>query len=1657
MRRATFVRSAVGCVTVALTLLLTATPASALSKHVFSAAITGSGPTALTNPVGVAVDQSTHDVYVANQPLDQRQAITVDATGGTFTLSFKGQTTAPINYNTTPTGTDGIEGRLELLSTVGQGNVAADTPNGPLHQGGPYTVEFIGALGAAEQPQITADSSGLTGASHSVTISTTQSALPHAEVEKFTPSGQFLYLLGKEVNPTTNADLCAAPEACRPGALGVSPGAFALPSFLALDPTNGDLYVGDTSDDTVTKFDSSGHLQSSWQSAGQLSFAGPLQGIAVDPAGDLFVLDQNQVYRYTSAGSPVGNPFTPEDAEAAAAQFAPFGLAVDREDHLYATLGSKQLPPGYPDKFNSLSGEFLGGEAIESGYVRPHAEALALDPLSNDLYLLESAELDFFNLGSNLHGGQRIRSFGFNCPEFKTKNGCPLLEEFGTQTVPLSGFGSPLLGLGRGLALDSDGTAYVADSARARVAAFASLPVPELATATKATGQTALTLSATVDPGQGGPITECQFEYGETAGEYNLGTLPCDPGTFSGKEEVHAALSGLTPLTTYHYRLLAANSAAGESSGDRTFLIPLPPQLGGESATELTADSATVNAQIIAGGGPATYRVQYLTEAQAKQNEEQGQAEFAATTTTPSLDAGSAQTALARSSHLGGLQPETTYRYRVIVENALEAVTGATHSLTTLSFAPFSDTCPNAHVRQQTSAAQLLDCRAYELVSAANTAGYDVESNLIPGQTPFAGYPQADGRVLYGVHNGGIPGTGYPTNRGVDPYLATRGEDGWSTRYVGVPANATPSGVPFGSPLLEADPGLQTFAFGGQGICSPCFADGSTGTPVHLPDGELVQGIAGSIPQPSAQPAGFIARHLSADGTHFVFGSKSKLEPDANAGEISIYDRNLTTDEAHVVSKTPGGQTMKEEGAEIGELDISKDGSHILIGHLVEESEGTKYWRLYMNVGDSGKTIDLTPGATEGVLFDGMTEDGSKVFFSSAEHLTHEDEEHSGADIFIWSQEGEEEGDPLTLISKGNGNSCDPVANSAHEHWNTAGSEEDCGVVAIGGGGGVSSANGTIYFLSPEKLAGSGNGTENAPNLYVARPTDGYATHFLATLESALTAPHPPKLKHSFDHSFGSFGHAAALAVDHSSGDLYVLDAGTNRIEKFDSSGNPVSFNFPAGSKEAPGNKLLGADTPAESFETSFFGLVFPTELAVDQSSGDFYVPDLAHSVVDKFTSSGEYLSQVEVAEPTAAAVDPATGDLYVASLFGSVFVFDSSGTPISSFPAGEFLASVAVDASATVYVTQLAGFSTGETEIFDSSGKHLGTLDHNPGYSVNVDPSNGDVYVDEGEAIARFDSTGKRLETFGTEGDLSGSVGVTVDPEGNLYATDAGGTEVAVFLPHLAPDPRVDNPAVLDSVSEPQARHTADFQTTPNGDFAAFPSTLALAGAGEEPAGHTEVFRYAVGAEKLDCVSCLFTGATTEGDSGLARQGLSLTDQGQVFFDSTVSLVGSDTDNKRDAYQWEPPGTGNCQASSPTFAHSTSTCRSLISAGTSSFDSSLLSASANGRDVYFFTRDSLAPQDENGSTIKIYDAREGGGFPYSFPPVVCKASDECHGAASPAPPPIQTGSETGAPQTSPAKGHKPCKKGFVKKHRHCIRKPHKRHKRANHNPGGRK
>ncbi|MBX5469473.1 MAG: hypothetical protein IRZ21_06190 [Thermoleophilaceae bacterium] len=68
----------------------------------------------------------------------------------------------------------------------------------------------------------------------------------------------------------------------------------------------------------------------------------------------------------------------------------------------------------------------------------------------------------------------------------------------------------------------------------------------------------------------------------------------------------------------------------------------------------------------------------------------------------------------------------------------------------------------------------------------------------------------------------------------------------------------------------------------------------------------------------------------------------------------------------------------------------------------------------------------------------------------------------------------------------------------------------------------------------------------------------------------------------------------------------------------------------------------------------------------------------------------------------------------------------------------------------------------------------------------------------------------------------------------------------------------------------------------------------------------------------------------------------------------------------------------------------------------TSSSDNVFTNITPDGRDVFLYSFDKLAPQ-EISHTGAIYDARIGGGFPVPTPPAECR-DDGCQGPASPQP-----------------------------------------------------
>src|SRR3954447_12725391 len=101
---------------------------------------------------------------------DEQQTLRItNATGGTFTLTFNGQTTAPIAYNAT--GAD-IDAALEALSNVGANQI--QTSGGPVNTA-TVNVFFRRALHEKNVNQLTANTSGLTGSTTpAIAIATAQ-------------------------------------------------------------------------------------------------------------------------------------------------------------------------------------------------------------------------------------------------------------------------------------------------------------------------------------------------------------------------------------------------------------------------------------------------------------------------------------------------------------------------------------------------------------------------------------------------------------------------------------------------------------------------------------------------------------------------------------------------------------------------------------------------------------------------------------------------------------------------------------------------------------------------------------------------------------------------------------------------------------------------------------------------------------------------------------------------------------------------------------------------------------------------------------------------------------------------------------------------------------------------------------------------------------------------------------------------------------------------------------------------------------------------------------------------------------------------------------------------------------------------------------------
>lgn len=134
------------------------------------------------NAQGISIDRFDDRLYVAEgtristyntdgtlgENELQMVRIRSSATGGTFALSFEGQTTVPIAFDApgkTSEGPGSVEAALEALSSIGLGGVSVELVHPPPEEGSGsnYLITFTGPLASTDVPLLASNASNLEG------------------------------------------------------------------------------------------------------------------------------------------------------------------------------------------------------------------------------------------------------------------------------------------------------------------------------------------------------------------------------------------------------------------------------------------------------------------------------------------------------------------------------------------------------------------------------------------------------------------------------------------------------------------------------------------------------------------------------------------------------------------------------------------------------------------------------------------------------------------------------------------------------------------------------------------------------------------------------------------------------------------------------------------------------------------------------------------------------------------------------------------------------------------------------------------------------------------------------------------------------------------------------------------------------------------------------------------------------------------------------------------------------------------------------------------------------------------------------------------------------------------------------------------------------
>jgi hypothetical protein len=838
-------------------------------------------------------------------------------------------------------------------------------------------------------------------------------------------------------------------------------------------PTAGDLYISTFNSPGVKIFAPSG---------APLGIFGPggSCGVAVSPSGHVFVGTYPEtITEYTPTANPVTNADKSGESAGVASELC--NVAADGLGNIYSV------------HWNGSAERLEGIGATFATSLDPGALTIGVDPETNDVYTT------------------REGSFA----------------EYAPSGAPIGDSGSGRLSTSRGIAIyGATEEVYVGNAAVGKVEIFGPAePVFEVA-AESATGisGSGANLSGVVNPAEQA-VTECSFEFGPTEG---YGTsLPCE-GSIppdQGNHPVSAVLSGLSPATVYHFRITVVSSTSGtHRSGDMTFQTQ-GPTISGQQASNVGATTATLSATINPHGFETSYHFEYLSEIAYEAAGGFGGSDLIA---TKQEQVGNDEADHLVAIELQGLATGAVYRFRAVATSSAPGspvVLGPALTFVTRNGeASVGSGCANEVLRAEDESLALPDCRAYELITAGFKNGGNFETSFV---TPGARIEtESFGNGFGGTESAGLLST---------PYEFSRSPSGWTVAPLSAPASVYAGTNPTFNPLYVGGGGGTILGL--RKIGQP----GDAETLYRSHNGELHEIGPAAPPSSWHLPAGELPGNLSEeyfqaflgvatpDTSHYVFtlaspgsGQADHLWPfDQTGGEKvpSIYEY-VGTGNTHpfllgVVGPmgsrelisgcgTSLGSYPKREPEEGGDTfnAVSADGSTIFFtpwgadrttpcGSTASLPANTElYARINGETGEAHTVAISEPSAadcsacltsnrSEGV-FQGASEDGSKVFFLTEQELLPG---NPGFNLYEYDFHASA-GQKIVAISH-----------------RTAGAGEVKGVVR------VSDDGSEVYFVATSVLTSTPNsvGATAVPfkdNMY-AYDTTTQVTRFVASLSPA--------------------------------------------------------------------------------------------------------------------------------------------------------------------------------------------------------------------------------------------------------------------------------------------------------------------------------------------------------------------------------------------------------------------------------------------------------------------------------------------------------------------------------------------------------------------------